>query len=81
MKASCRFFFQQFVLPLFKIIHKLPNFDFTGDGNAVWGMSGMKSTLPSQQDQPKNKLAEDFLGANANLVNLDDLISKPPPSS
>jgi len=39
----------------------------------------MKSSL---NKDGKKKTAEEFLGANANLVNLNDLVTaKPPPSS
>lgn len=37
-----------------------------------WSMSGMDSSLP---EQPKrNKTPQEFLGANSNLVNLDELV-------
>lgn len=44
-------------------------------------MGGLGEALQptSYQDQqgPRKKTAEEFLGANANLVNLDNLVSKP----
>lgn len=44
-----------------------------------WDVSEMKSSL---QKEDKKKTPEEFLGANANLVNLNDLVTaKPPPSS
>lgn len=39
-------------------------------------MGSMQQALPS--DSGRKKKAEDFLGANANLVNLDQLVSKQP---
>ena len=40
-------------------------------------MGGMNNSLPSkqQQEQPHRKTPQDFLGENANLVNLDQLVS------
>lgn len=48
-------------------------------GGDPWDVSEMKSSL---NKDGKKKTAEEFLGANANLVNLNDLVTaKPPPSS
>ena len=42
-------------------------------------MGGLGDALEptSNFDGPRKKTAEEFLGANANLVNLDNLVSKP----
>jgi len=53
----------------------------------VWDMTQLGMSLGSSQmsddaaNAGKKKTAEEFLGQNANLVNLNDLISRPPPSS
>ena len=60
-----------------------------GSNNApVWdvtqlGMMSLGSSARSDDaaNAAKKKTAEEFLGQNANLVNLNDLISRPPPSS
>ncbi|CAE1259053.1 EPN [Acanthosepion pharaonis] len=44
-----------------------------------WLMSGVGKNLP-EQDQVKKKTPKDFLGENASLVNLDNLVSKTSPS-
>ncbi|ESN96150.1 hypothetical protein HELRODRAFT_107328 [Helobdella robusta] len=48
----------------------------------VWS-TGSSLADGSKDDQSKKKMksVEDFLGENSNLVNLNDLISKPPPST
>ncbi|KAL8593220.1 hypothetical protein ACOMHN_009875 [Nucella lapillus] len=54
-------------------------FDLLGGGSSggnAWDMSGMQQGLP---DPSRKKSPEDFLGANANLVNLDQLVAKAPP--
>lgn len=51
----------------------------TGSGRSaggVWSMSSMEQNLPNPA---RKKSPEDFLGANANLVNLDLLVAKDPP--
>lgn len=53
-----------------------------GSGNSSsdpWLMSGVGKNLP-EQDQVKKKTPKDFLGENASLVNLDNLVSKTSPS-
>ena len=45
-------------------------------GGEAWNMGGMQQNLP---DPSRKKSPEDFLGANANLVNLDQLVAKAPP--
>ncbi|KAK2152732.1 hypothetical protein LSH36_320g02112 [Paralvinella palmiformis] len=54
----------------------------TGDANDIlgtksdpWDMSGITSELPKEQQKPKSPA--DFLGENANLVNLDNLVTRP----
>lgn len=55
------------------------NFDLLGGAGDPWDVSEMKSSL---NKDGKKKTAEEFLGANANLVNLNDLVTaKPPPST
>lgn len=44
-----------------------------------WLMSGVGKDLPDQE-QNKKKTPKDFLGENASLVNLDNLVSKTSPS-
>ncbi|GAB1610936.1 epsin-2-like isoform X1, partial [Argonauta hians] len=44
-----------------------------------WLMSGVGKDLP-EQEQNKKKTPKDFLGENASLVNLDNLVSKTSPS-
>jgi hypothetical protein len=43
--------------------------------------SGASASSAAAAEAPKKKSAAEFLGQNANLVNLNDLISRPPPSS
>ena len=38
-----------------------------------WNLDGMGSALPSDK-QKHRKTPQEFLGANSNLVNLDDLV-------
>ena len=45
----------------------------------AFDMSGMDHSLTMSDDPSKPKSAADFLGANANLVNLDNLVTKPVP--
>lgn len=56
---------------------------FAGSGNPpanAFDMSGMDQSLGTlDNDIGKPKSAADFLGANANLVNLDALVTKPAP--
>ncbi|KAK3091727.1 hypothetical protein FSP39_022206 [Pinctada imbricata] len=58
----------------------IDSFDPLSDGGSSdpWNMDGMNKNLPStqQQQQPHRKTPQDFLGENANLVNLDQLVSK-----
>lgn len=58
--------------------HEIDEFDLLSGGGSsggdAWNMSGMRHNLPE-----KTKSPEDFLGANANLVNLDQLVAKAPP--
>ena len=42
--------------------------------------SGLDNTTKNNMNAGGPKTAEDFLGANANLVNLDNLVSRPAPS-
>ncbi|XP_076443079.1 epsin-2-like isoform X2 [Babylonia areolata] len=48
----------------------------SSSGGGAWDLSGMQQGLP---DPSRKKSPEDFLGANANLVNLDQLVAKAPP--
>ena len=62
------------------IIH-LSIYLYTGGGGGssggdAWNMGGLEQNLP---DSNKSKTPESFLGANANLVNLDQLVAKAPP--
>ena len=43
--------------------------------NNQWDMRGLNDSLP--QERSKTKSPADFLGENANLVNLDNLVSRP----
>ena len=45
----------------------------------AFDMSNMNNSLPESNDPNKPKSAADFLGANANLVNLENLVTKPAP--
>ncbi len=59
-------------------------FVFAGSGgppaNNAFDMSGMNQSLDlMSSESAKPKSAADFLGANANLVNLDNLVTKPAP--
>ncbi len=56
-------------------------FDILGGTPApnAFDMMGMNDSLPTTDNSQRSKTAEDFLGANANLVNLDNLVSKPAP--
>lgn len=60
--------------------HGMDEFDLLGGGSnsagGAWDMSGMNASL---QDANRKKSPEDFLGANAKLVNLDMLVAKAPP--
>ena len=48
--------------------------------NNAFDLSGMEQSLdPMNNDLSKPKSAADFLGANANLVNLENLVTKPAP--
>ncbi|KAL4240939.1 Epsin-2 [Mactra antiquata] len=42
-----------------------------------WSMSSMESSLPGEQPK-RNKTPQEFLGANSNLVNLDELVKSDP---
>lgn len=54
------------------------NFDLLG-GDDPWDVTDTKSSAYKNE---KKKTAEEFLGPNANLVNLNDLVTpKPPPST
>ncbi|KAK7113584.1 epsin-1-like isoform X2 [Littorina saxatilis] len=48
----------------------------SGSGADAWNMGGMQQSL---SDAASKKSPETFLGANANLVNLDQLVAKAPP--
>lgn len=57
-------------------------------GALLWNMDSLDAVLScntSDSDSAANKkkstTAEEFLGQNANLVNLNELIVRPPPSS
>nr|KAG5710391.1 hypothetical protein BaRGS_022209 [Batillaria attramentaria] len=50
----------------------------SSSGGNAWDMSAMNQGLP---DPSRKKSPEDFLGANANLVNLDQLVAKAPPKA
>lgn len=59
-----------------------------GGGAAAWDMASLDaalagSTADSDNAASKKKAttAEEFLGSNANLVNLNELVVRPPPSS
>ena len=59
-----------------------------GSGAAAWDMAGLDAALAgntSDSDNAASKkkgtTAEEFLGSNANLVNLNELVVRPPPSS
>ncbi|XP_012945473.1 epsin-1 [Aplysia californica] len=59
----------------------LEEFDLLAGGSQTNGSAGAfdMSGLGQDLGENKKKSAEDFLGANANLVNLDQLVSKAPP--
>ena len=54
---------------------------------SAWNMGGLDAALVGSADsdsaaaKKKATTAEEFLGSNANLVNLNELIVRPPPSS
>ena len=50
-----------------------------GGKSDPWDMSGMTNELPKEQQKPKSPA--DFLGENANLVNLDNLVTRPASAS
>jgi len=58
-----------------------------GGGSSAWNMASLDAALAgSTADsdsaaKKKGTTAEEFLGSNANLVNLNELIVRPPPSS
>ncbi|XP_062575834.1 epsin-2-like isoform X1 [Saccostrea cucullata] len=56
------------------------NFDLLGNTSSAdpWSMGNMEQSLPTeqQQQQKHRKTPQDFLGENANLVNLDQLVTK-----
>ncbi|RUS79810.1 hypothetical protein EGW08_012409 [Elysia chlorotica] len=65
--------------------HGLDEFDLlsggsksNGSSDGAFGMAGLEGSLPSGSSG-KKKSAEEFLGGHANLVNLDQLVSKAPP--
>jgi len=58
------------------------------NSSAAWNMAGLDAALggsAADRDSPAGKkkatTAEEFLGSNANLVNLNELVVRPPPSS
>ena len=58
----------------------------SGGSAAAWNMAGLDAALIGSADsdnaaKKKGTTAEEFLGSNANLVNLNELIVRPPPSS
>ncbi|GFR65644.1 epsin-2 [Elysia marginata] len=65
--------------------HGLEEFDLlaggsksNGSSDAAFSMGGLEASLASGSSG-KKKSAEEFLGGHANLVNLDQLVSKAPP--
>lgn len=57
-------------------------------GVSAWNMGSLDAALVGGTDdsdiaagKKKSSTAEEFLGQNANLVNLNELIVRPPPSS
>lgn len=55
---------------------------------SAWNMSSLDAAVSGSiadsdiaNDKKKSTTAEEFLGQNANLVNLNELIVRPPPSS
>jgi len=61
-----------------------------GGGATAWNMSSLEAALSggttdsdsaAGKKKEKATTAEEFLGSNANLVNLNELIVRPPPSS
>jgi len=57
----------------------------TSGGASAWNMASLDAALTADTDadaaKKKSTTAEEFLGQNANLVNLNELIVRPPPSS
>lgn len=60
----------------------------TSAGMSAWNMGGLDAALigntvdgDGAAGKKKSTTAEEFLGQNANLVNLNELIVRPPPSS
>lgn len=60
-------------------IHKLMHIHVSSGSvspsNDAWDLGAMNSSLP--KDRSTTKSPADFLGENANLVNLDNLVSRP----
>jgi len=59
-----------------------------GGGLPVWDMAELDAALgggsvnsDNAAGKKKSTTAEEFLGQNANLVNLNELVVRPPPSS
>ena len=46
-------------------------------GGSPYDMSMLDNALPPSYEPQRKKSAADFLGDNANLVNLDNLVTKP----
>jgi len=60
----------------------------SGGASAAWNLADLEAALSgsaadsdSAAAKKKATTAEEFLGSNANLVNLNELIVRPPPSS
>jgi len=60
----------------------------SGGASAAWNLADLEAALigsgadsDSAAAKKKATTAEEFLGSNANLVNLNELIVRPPPSS
>ena len=50
---------------------------FSGETKDPWALGDMQNNLPitQQQQQKHRKTPQEFLGDNANLVNLDQLVA------
>jgi hypothetical protein len=72
-----------------KLMKPMPTAGSASAAGNIWDMSDLGQSLMDGHSgaaggasgSSKKKTAEEFLGQNANLVNLNDLISRPPPSS
>jgi hypothetical protein len=54
------------------------NYNTDTSSTDPWNLSSMDNSLPTEQEQQQKhrKTPQDFLGENANLVNLDQLVTK-----